>query len=98
MRVSLATRGGMAAPIIRRLPPLVVDTDQLPDPAARELRRLAAAAAADPGTPHPASPARDAMTYTITIDDGPHSSTLTSADTSMSPAFSALLDWIQARG
>lgn len=95
MRVSLATHGGMAAPIIRRLSPRVLDTDKLPDAAARELRRLVAAASADPGGAHPASHARDAMTYTITVDDGPHSATLTSSDTSMSQAFDALLTWIQ---
>ncbi|GIF04783.1 protealysin inhibitor emfourin [Actinoplanes siamensis] len=95
MRLSLATRGGMAAPIARRLPPQVLDTDRLPDDAVRELRRLVAAASADPGGAHPAPPARDAMTYTITVDDGPRSATLVSSDTSMSPAFAALLDHVQ---
>ncbi|WP_436532462.1 protealysin inhibitor emfourin [Actinoplanes sp. HUAS TT8] len=97
MRVSLATHGGLAASIVRRLPARVLDTDQLPDADARELRRLVAAAAADPGGARPASPARDAMTYTITVHDGPDATTLTSSDTSMSAAFDALLTWIQRR-
>ncbi|GLW31217.1 protealysin inhibitor emfourin [Actinoplanes regularis] len=96
MRVSLATHGGLAAPIIRRLPPRVLDTDQLPGDAARELRRLVAAAAADPGAARPAPHARDAMTYTITVDDSPDSTTLTGSDTGMSPAFGALLTWIES--
>ena len=97
MRVSLATHGGLAATIVRRLPPRVLDTDQLPDAEARELRRLVDAASADPGGGYPASHARDAMTYTITVVDGAQSATLTSADTSMSPAFGALLTWVQHR-
>jgi hypothetical protein len=95
MRVSLTTRGGLAAPIVRRLPPRVLDTDQLPDADARELRRLVAAATADPGGAHPAPAARDAVTYTITVDDDSRSTTLTSADTSMSRAFGDLLTWVE---
>ncbi|MFI1991736.1 protealysin inhibitor emfourin [Actinoplanes sp. NPDC020271] len=97
MRVSLTTHGGLAAPIVRRLPPRVLDTDRLPDTDARELRRLVAAATENPGGARPGSRARDVMTYTITVDDGPHSVTLTSADTSMSPAFGALLTWVERR-
>ena len=95
MRVSLATHGGMAAPIIRRLPPHVLDTEQLPADDARELLRLIAAATADPGGTPPPSRARDAMSYTVTVGDAPHSTTLTGADTTMSPAFGALVDWMQ---
>ena len=35
------------------------------------------------------------MSYTITVDDGAHSATLTGSDTAMSPAFGALLSWIE---
>ncbi|BCY11145.1 protealysin inhibitor emfourin [Actinoplanes sp. L3-i22] len=97
MRVSLATHGGLAAPIVRRLPARVLDADRLPDDDARELRRLLAAAAADPGGVHPARSARDVMTYTVTVEDGPHSTTLTSSDTAMSAAFATLLSWLQPR-
>jgi hypothetical protein len=95
MRVSLATHGGLAAPITRRLPARVLDADRLPDDAVRELRRLVTAATTDPGGVHPARSAGDAMTYTITVDDGPHSTTLTSSDTAMSQAFATLLDRVQ---
>ena len=95
MRVSLATHGGLAATITRRLPPRVVDTDQLPADAVRELSRLVTAATANPGGQRPAPHARDAMSYTITIDDAPHSTTLTGSDTTMSPAFASLLAWLE---
>ena len=46
MKVTLATHGGQAAGINLRLPPRVVDTDTLPEPAAEELAQLVAAAKA----------------------------------------------------
>ena len=95
MRVALTTHGGQAAAINLRRPPRVVDTDRLPPEAAREVRRLVAAAAgAEPGTTE-AGRARDAMSYTIKVDEGPGSTTITGSDTAMSPAFAALLDWIE---
>jgi len=95
MRVALATHGGQAAALNLRLPPRVLDTDGLPPEAARELRGLVAAASAESdGTRRPGS-ARDAMSYTITIDDGARSAKLTGSDTTMSPAFGALLSWIE---
>ncbi|GIF13822.1 protealysin inhibitor emfourin [Actinoplanes teichomyceticus] len=96
MRVSLSTRGGLAAAITRRLPPRVADTDRLPPEAAGELRRLADAVRADrdgPGRPGPA--VRDAMSYTIIIEDAAGSTTRTATDTAMSPAFGALLGWLE---
>jgi hypothetical protein len=85
----------MAAAITGRLPPRVLDTDQLPADAGRELSRLVAAAAASPGGRRPDTHARDAMSYTVTVDDAPHSTTLTASDTTMSPAFAALLAWLE---
>ncbi|AEV83534.1 hypothetical protein ACWT_2907 [Actinoplanes sp. SE50] len=97
MRVSLASHGGMAAAITSRLPPRVLDADRLPRDAAQELRRLVAAATADPGGAAPSPRARDAMTYTVTIDDGPRSTTLTASDTTMSAAFGELVAWLDQR-
>jgi hypothetical protein len=95
MRVALATHGGQAAALNLRLPPRVLDTDKLPPEAAEELRRLVAAASAEnDGTSQPGS-ARDAMSYTITVDDDARSATLTGSDTAMSPSFGALLSWIE---
>src|SRR4051812_48559617 len=96
MKVSLAQRGGMGAGINLRLPPKVVDTDLLQKPAAEELARLVAAAEAAPLVEEekPDS-ARDAMTYVITIDDGGRT-VLTASDSTMSPGFAALRDWIRS--
>ena len=96
MRVALATHGGLAAAINLRRPPLVLDTDSLPPETARELGRLVAAATAEGGAgERSAGPARDALSYTITVEDGGRSTTLTASDTAMSPAFGALLSWIE---
>jgi len=95
MRVSLATHGGMAAPIVRRLPPRVLDTRSLPDDVARELRRLVAAVSTDNGAMTPRRQFPDAMSYRITVEDGGPPTTLTGSDETMSPAFRELLTWIQ---
>jgi len=93
MRVALVTHGGLAATI--RLPPRVLDTDSLPPEEAGELSRLVAAASAEGGGNTPSGSARDAMGYTITVDDDAGSTTLTGSDTAMSPAFGALVTWIE---
>jgi hypothetical protein len=95
MRVALATHGGQAAAINLRLPPRVLDADGLPPETAQELRRLVAAASTESGGTRRPGPARDAMSYTITVDDGERSIKLSGSDTAMSPAFAALLSWIE---
>jgi hypothetical protein len=92
MRVSLRTHGGLAAAITMRLPPKVVDTADLPPEAAAELRDLVSVASE---TAVRSAPRNDAMTYTITVEDAGESSTLTAGDTTMSPAFSKLMTWIE---
>ncbi|AWM36727.1 hypothetical protein GobsT_54270 [Gemmata obscuriglobus] len=93
MKVTLAKHGGLAAGI--RRPPQVVDTDALPAPLAEELARLVAAAVAA-GTPPGERPgrARDAMSYTLTVE-GDGRTALTQSDTAMTPAFAALLAWLE---
>jgi emfourin len=98
MKVTLAQHGGQAAAINLRLPPRVVDTTTLRADEAGELARLVAdaksaplAAGAAPGT------ARDAMSYTITIEDGGRQMVLSQSDTTMSEAFARLLAWLQRR-
>jgi len=107
VRVSLQTRGGLAAPINRNLPPTVVDTAALPPGKAAELARLVDAVipAASPASSPASSPDEagdaggvrggDMMSYTIVVDDGPRLTTLTRSDGTMSPEFADLLDWIQ---
>jgi hypothetical protein len=94
MKVTLTKHGGLAAGIRRR--PRVVDADTLPAPAAGELSRLVAAAKAGP-SPETSGPgrARDAMGYTITVEDGGQPTVLRQSDATMSPEFAALLEWIE---
>ncbi|MEU2389479.1 protealysin inhibitor emfourin [Streptomyces sp. NPDC007369] len=94
MKVTLTERGGLAATINLAVPPEVLDTDDLPDDAAAELARLVAAATPTPTVDQPGR-ARDAMSYTITVDDGGRSTVLKQSDAAMSPAFAALLAWLR---
>ncbi|GGW55998.1 hypothetical protein GCM10010503_36390 [Streptomyces lucensis JCM 4490] len=95
----MSTHGGLAAPFLAGLPPDVVDTHALPESAAAELSRLVAAAvpatAATAGAPEPPRRAPDAMSYSITVEQGGHSSVLVQSDTDMSPEFAALLRWLK---
>ncbi|MEV4483267.1 protealysin inhibitor emfourin [Micromonospora coxensis] len=98
MKVTLATHGGQAAALNLRLPPRVVDAAALPAEAARELTRLVEAAKATSTTKKVGpGPASDAMSYTITVEDADRSTVLTQSDTTMSPAFAALLTWLEQR-
>jgi hypothetical protein len=97
MKVTLATSGGLAAGLRIGARPLVVDGAQLPDVDARTLAGLVAAARAE--IPAGAAPrvAPDAMSYTLTVEDGDGPVVLHRSDTSMSPAFAELLDWLGRR-
>ena len=98
MKVTLATHGGLAAAINLHLPPRLIDTDTLPEPVAEELAQLVAAAkAAKPTREEGSGRARDAMSYTITVDDDGHQVTLVESDTTMSQEFAALLSWLEER-
>ncbi|HKR49253.1 MAG TPA: protealysin inhibitor emfourin [Pseudonocardiaceae bacterium] len=98
MKITLATHGGLAAPITARRPPSVVDAATLDQPAVEELTQLVAAAKAA-NAPTPAGPrrGRDEMSYTITVQDGEQQVVLTESDTTMSPEFGALLSWLEQR-
>ena len=95
MRVSLATHGGLAAAITLRQPPRVLDADTLRAEEAGDLRRLVADASAESAAPSPAGPARDAMSYTITVEEDGRTTTLTGSDTAMTAAFAELLTFLQ---
>ncbi|MFI1170320.1 protealysin inhibitor emfourin [Streptomyces melanogenes] len=92
--MTLETHGGQAAAINLRLPPKVLDTDTLPQDASAELARLVAGAVPEPAAERP-DRARDAMSYTITVEDDGRSTVLTQSDTTMSPAFASLLSWLE---
>jgi hypothetical protein len=96
MKVTLATHGGLAAGIRRQ--PHIVDSVALPEPSAQELGRLVAALKATPAVEEETpGRARDAMSYTITIEEnGGEPLVLRQSDITMSSAFSALLQWIES--
>ncbi|MCU7820335.1 protealysin inhibitor emfourin [Kitasatospora sp. DSM 101779] len=94
MKVTLATYGGQAAVADPRLPPRELDSDALPGNAAAELSRLVAQAVAAPQEGG-GGRAADAMSYTITVEDGARSTVLTQSDAAMSLAFAALLTWLE---
>lgn len=94
MKVSLETYGGLAAVTNLRRPPLVLDTVALPEDAAAELARLVAAAVSMPPE-ETDDRARDAMGYTITVEEGDRPTTLEQSDGAMTPAFAALLTWLR---
>ncbi|MEV5802219.1 protealysin inhibitor emfourin [Streptomyces collinus] len=97
MKITLVTDGGLASTVLAELPPQVLDTDTLSEGAAAELHRLVSAAARSvaEGTEEPSSLARDAMSYSITVEEGGHASVLVQSDTTMSAEFAALLRWLK---
>ncbi len=98
MRVTLTKHGGLAAGI--RRPPRVVQASTLPQSGAAELARLVAALKVAPSVPESGpGRARDAMGYTITVEeDGGDRTSFTQSDLTMSPAFAALLQWLERHG
>jgi hypothetical protein len=97
MKVTLATHGGQAAAVNLGLPPRAVDTDALSGSAAAELSDLVAAALPTAGEERPTR-ARDAMSYTITVEDDSQPMVLQRSDNTMSLAFAELLDWLSRHG
>ena len=94
MKVILAKHGGFAAGILRR--PHIVDSTTLPETAAEELARLLAELKTAPGVKEEGpGRARDAMSYTITVEDGGEQTVFRQSDTTMSPSFAALLQWLE---
>ncbi|BCJ56123.1 hypothetical protein Asp14428_75980 [Actinoplanes sp. NBRC 14428] len=96
MRVSLTEHGGLAAAVHRAAPARVADAGALPPAQARELARLVraaldapAGAAAGPGR------ARDAMSYTVTVEQDTGTTVLTGSDTAASAEFAELVQWLR---
>ncbi|MET7682329.1 protealysin inhibitor emfourin [Streptomyces sp. NPDC005423] len=94
MKVTWETYGGQAAAVRLGLPPQSLNSDALPEDSAEELDRLVAAAVPEAEEKRP-SRARDAMSYTITVEDGGRSTAVTRSDATMTPAFAALLSWLE---
>jgi hypothetical protein len=96
MKITLAPHGGPAAAVYLGRPPREVDVDALPAVVAAEVARLVAAALTAPAAAASSRDVPDATSYTITIDDSGRLSVLKQTDTTMSPAFGALLGWLQS--
>ncbi|KIF05130.1 hypothetical protein PL81_14850 [Streptomyces sp. RSD-27] len=94
MKVSVKTHGGLAAASDLRLPPRQVDTATLPADTAAALTRLVAAAEAAPAEAW-AGAAADAMTYTVTVENGDGPRVLKQSDVAMTKEFAALLTWLE---
>ena len=93
MRVTLETFGGFAAGIRRLRRQL--DSAALPAPLAAELTRLSTAAQSEQAPGELPGPARDILTYKITLDYNGRTAILKASDAAMPPAFAALLDWLE---
>lgn len=98
MKVTVVVRGGQLGAIARRLPSQVVDAATLPAADAAELRRLVEAARqAPPRTLSPGAVPGDVQSIAVTVEDGGATFTTRASDATMSPAFSALVDWLRRR-
>jgi hypothetical protein len=98
VKVSVRAHGGQAAALRAGRPATAVDSTSLYGDQARELAELTAAALAEPSAAAAPDRSRDAMSYTIEVDDGDRVVALRRSDTAMSPAFAALLSWLRAHG
>jgi hypothetical protein len=96
VRVSLTTRGGLAAAVNAAAPPIVVDTATLTAEQAHELRRLVRAAEAAP-TGRADTAARDVQSYTVVVDEEGRTTTVRARDTAMPAEVADLIDWIRRR-
>ncbi|WP_029432391.1 protealysin inhibitor emfourin [Blastococcus sp. URHD0036] len=97
MKVTLETHGGLAGGLRLGGRPVVLDAARLPEDDARTLGDLVAAARAEPAPQSARRSAPDAMSYTVTVEDGSASDVLHRSDDGMTPAFAALLDWLGGR-
>jgi hypothetical protein len=97
MKITLTKHGGFAAGMFR--PPSIVASSTLSAPDAAELSRLVTAVKMAPVEQgEEPGQARDAMSYTMTIEaDGSETTVITQSDINMSPAFAELMQWIDRR-
>jgi hypothetical protein len=93
MKVTVAEYGGLAAGTSRQ--PQVVNAESLPHPAREELAGLVAAAQGAMAPEVGPGMARDAMSYTITVEAGGQPTVLRQSDGNMSAEFAALLKWLK---
>jgi hypothetical protein len=96
MKISLAKHGGHAAGMLLGRPPRVLDTGTLSPTAAEEVSRLVEAARAVlPVEDNGPGRARDAMSYTITVEEGDCKTVLKCSDANMFSTFANLLGLLE---
>ena len=99
MRIQFEMEGGLAYfPGLAK--PIVIDTDQLSDQAAMEIEKIVAQAnffALSKTVGKPAPGAADYRQYTITIQDGKKSHTVTTFDPIQDPKLQALVQYLQTK-
>lgn len=94
MKITLQQHGGLAAAI--KLPPLVLDTDELDDPTRAQVEALAHSVPAQRSavrSPHP-----DELAYTLTLENVNGIHQLTSMETASSATFSELVRLVRRHG
>jgi hypothetical protein len=94
MKISLTKHGGLAAGM--RRPPVILE-NVTPAQAAEIDRLVAAVKSSGKSKSKETEPgkARDAMSYTIALERDGKKDGLTGSDSSMTPEFSALMEWIE---
>lgn len=93
MRITLEKHGGLAG---LRLPPrTIADASLSPDQRAELIALIEAARNEAPAAKAAADRVRDAMTYVITVDGEAGSAVLKQSDGAITPAFAALLAWVE---
>ena len=94
MRVTLNTGGGQLPGANR---PRSIDVEKLGEADRAEFARLLAAARTEGAgaAAGGAAGARDAKSYTVTVEDGSGPTVLRGSDVHTTRAFEGLLDWIQ---
>jgi hypothetical protein len=95
MKVTLTKYGGFAAGIFR--PPSIVESSTLSESELEELSRLIVTLKTSPVTQdEEPGQARDAMSYTIIIEEtGGEMTEINQSDINMSPVFANLMQWIE---
>lgn len=95
MKITLATRGGIAAAINRQRAPRTLSVESLPASEAAALAQLVDAAkqSVPEATGSRAMP--DGMSYTITVDDEHGQTVLRQSDADLTPQFSELLGTLE---
>jgi hypothetical protein len=96
MKITLTKHGGFAAGMFR--PPSIVASSTLTAADAAELSRLVTAVKMSPAERgEEPGQARDAMSYTMTIEEDGETTVISQSDINMSPAFADLMQWIDRR-